>query len=1180
MNKKQNPLVRVLVVALILVMSIPSFQVNAEGNLLDASRIASEAISHDIDTQENADLDSRTDVNYNKYYQLLEGNYMGAELKEQFTAWYGEYTKEELEKNYVEIFGIPENEIDEGLLEILLHEGEKFNDEFMVPASVLATESSRLEFMREKQAAYELTYDDAPLEIAPLEATPIINDLLGSNEFTNDNTTDAVRAAISENPINEIGTPAIMNATSYPTSASNSGFTSISLVNKTATSVTVDIWYANNNDGNNIFKYYDAYTKTWINLLGRDGKPQATSQRYTLNNLKAGLVYKFTVTTWDWNSSSWKDSTISVQTTPNAISFSVVDTTPTSITMSVSYASDYAWGNRLRYWNAIENVWENAGYFTDYYAQSGTYTISNLIPNNEVHIVFAHNDGTWHTTDYYITTDDIEEILVTSETNNLKFSLEQIDIDRFGTNVYNNWKSQMNTVYNNLSTLVGTTPYSGAKIEIKSDRSLINYWALSGNPIRVNQLYIPNMAYRIRHDGDWAFGVMHELGHDFDSSRWTFDSEFFANFKMAYAIEQNNATVYAGYIDYYTGINEITNYYKSESNISYDQTIANGVYSHDGLTYTFLKIKQRIGWVPFQKTFAYFNKMAPSEVPTTKLGKLNVFLSKLKDYSGVDVFSLLTYDEWQVYDSYFGGRLDYVDTRTTLVLVPGLMGSRLYYNGSRKWEPEMWQGGSPYFECEMKPYLLSNENGNSLYSLDSTRESDEDYGALDTYQDIYLYLKDPSNFPTIDYKVKFFTYDWRLSCTENAEILERFIGADQKVVLIAHSMGGLVSSAYLAKSAANRAVVKRLISFGTPYLGAAKAVVGFESGDLMPSPITNFFMATHLKDICKNTVSAYELLPSSRYGSSVKTEFLFNGVRGAQTYSNGRAYLATREWALKANGTIKPMLANSEAFHNSLMINGQHVANAVPHTYIVGTGIETPSQSVYESNILGHSMSHSLMESGDGTVVLKSARNINTYIEVPSDTYGELAEHSGLVKNPDALAQMKAIITGVPYAPAPQQSGNSIPTKQNWVDEGSYISVVMQGVQNVEIYDSTGAPVIQENQNLYLQKENGDKERIGSIWLIDAEKLRYQYVIKPGSYSFNEIELDETTPAEVLFLTFEKQSYTSKLHYKNITDSNELVLDVSTDSCTLRDSLQEKTITPSTITDALELQRLNSDRIQ
>lgn len=90
---------------------------------------------------------------------------------------------------------------------------------------------------------------------------------------------------------------------------------------------------------------------------------------------------------------------------------------------------------------------------------------------------------------------------------------------------------------------------------------------------------------------------------------------------------------------------------------------------------------------------------------------------------------------------------------------------------------------------------------------------------------IYTSLLDKliNTFP--DRPIYLFSYDWRKSNIESAEKLNAFIdtineGGKLKVDIVAHSMGGLVSS-HLLKNHDEK--VDKYLSFGTPYEGAPKA---------------------------------------------------------------------------------------------------------------------------------------------------------------------------------------------------------------------------------------------------------------------------------------------------------------------------------------------------------------------
>ncbi len=115
-----------------------------------------------------------------------------------------------------------------------------------------------------------------------------------------------------------------------------------------------------------------------------------------------------------------------------------------------------------------------------------------------------------------------------------------------------------------------------------------------------------------------------------------------------------------------------------------------------------------------------------------------------------------------------------------------------------------------------------------------------------------------------------FAYDWRLSNRYNARqlkqtvepVLERWRAAghrDAKLVLICHSMGGLIAQWYL-DCEDGAACTKTLITIGTPHRGAAKAAGQLVNG-VSPSlgPI-----AHRLTTVARSLPSIHQLLPAYR----------------------------------------------------------------------------------------------------------------------------------------------------------------------------------------------------------------------------------------------------------------------------------------------------------------------------
>ncbi|MEV6279314.1 hypothetical protein [Nocardia sp. NPDC051832] len=124
-----------------------------------------------------------------------------------------------------------------------------------------------------------------------------------------------------------------------------------------------------------------------------------------------------------------------------------------------------------------------------------------------------------------------------------------------------------------------------------------------------------------------------------------------------------------------------------------------------------------------------------------------------------------------------------------------------------------------------------------------------------------------------------FAYDWRLPVRHNAELLaratERHVAdwrirssrPDAKVVLVAHSMGGLLCQALGTISGALEEV-RAVVTLGTPFEGAAKAAVMLASGEGAPLP------ARRLREVAVTMPGLYDLLPSYRCvdaGSTVRT---------------------------------------------------------------------------------------------------------------------------------------------------------------------------------------------------------------------------------------------------------------------------------------------------------------------
>jgi pimeloyl-ACP methyl ester carboxylesterase len=126
--------------------------------------------------------------------------------------------------------------------------------------------------------------------------------------------------------------------------------------------------------------------------------------------------------------------------------------------------------------------------------------------------------------------------------------------------------------------------------------------------------------------------------------------------------------------------------------------------------------------------------------------------------------------------------------------------------------------------------------------------------------------------------VRIFPYDWRLSNIYNAERLAKFIlnqwwkgqgvrdvTDDQRVVIIGHSMGGLLARYYIESNLRGRDYVKRLITVGTPHLGAPSTfthLMGTTSATGISIPVLGEIpLVSFERDLVRQFCSILELMP-------------------------------------------------------------------------------------------------------------------------------------------------------------------------------------------------------------------------------------------------------------------------------------------------------------------------------
>ena len=238
--------------------------------------------------------------------------------------------------------------------------------------------------------------------------------------------------------------------------------------------------------------------------------------------------------------------------------------------------------------------------------------------------------------------------------------------------VIDNWLANLDKVYECYRELFsGMVPFEGKITTIRA--ATIGAWAYAGNPIQWNRDYIAETLSTVRR-GDWCFGLMHEIGHNFapymNNATYTFDwnEELFANFRMYYALEKLDATVittasvpqpdgtYKSQEKTYVGA-DLKNLYKSETTNCYDRTIAAGnpVEMGNALCYKLIQIKEKYGWDVYKKAFYELYQLPRNEDEEKSMNnweKFEYFLSFLTKHAGQDVHSCFTTAELNTIQTY------------------------------------------------------------------------------------------------------------------------------------------------------------------------------------------------------------------------------------------------------------------------------------------------------------------------------------------------------------------------------------------------------------------------------------------------------------------------------------------------------------------------------------------------
>lgn len=486
-----------------------------------------------------------------------------------------------------------------------------------------------------------------------------------------------------------------------------------------------------------------------------------------------------------------------------------------------------------------------------------------------------------------------------------------------------------------------------------------------------------------------------------------------------------------------------------------------------------------------------------------------------------------------------------------VIFIPGIGGSELQTSGAINWSASDGHGGTfthsypsgdkvwvnqtqailPGFDDYFDILRLNSDGITPAASLSLTGNLNSfGYSDIDTFFQGIGYQKGSNYFV--------FNYDWRKDISSTKSDLDTLVNqaksssGQSKVILVAHSLGGLVARNYISDST-KASKISKLIELGVPHLGAPWAMKAELNGVSLSYKLRYFNIpiipGSEINDIVQNYPAAFELLPFNTYysfynNSDSNHPYPFrderdidnNGVTGSLTYSQTKTLLQNQ-------GVNQTVFNAAELFHNTLDPS-LSATNGVTLYEIVGSSQPTLGQ-IRETWLVSWpinliSKTEEVFINGDDTVPLFSAslKDGSTNLSGGATIYYVPQTHADLVTGAGtAMQTVKSILLSSTLPSQTQTVKSPLEGLQLSADQNS----------NIDLYDSS-------NNHTGLDPSGQVEANIPNTFYDSTGNTTNVFIKKTSTRVTAKVRSSSSTKTNIKIHTYSGDSITNTYYYKDV----------------------------------------------